>query len=274
MNTAGTLSPQRIVSLAPSVTSILCAIGARRHLVGVTKWCADVAPVGRLPRLGDCWRIDVSAVAKLRPTMIIGSVPYKAEAVQRVLEIGAPFLAMNPRSLADVYADIRLLGRITNRCRAAENVIGGMQAAFARIKRRALNFESRPRVYCEAWPNPRISSPPWVAELVEIAGGQPALPCGAKVSDEDVARSNPDVMVLAWTATGMRSQSRQALENPLWQKVAAIRERRVHALRDEWLNTPAPVLVEGARELFRLLHPEPRTRAHPSQRGARGARAR
>ena len=48
----------RIVSLAPSVTSILCAIGAKKYLVGVTKWCADVAPVNGLPQLGDCWHMD------------------------------------------------------------------------------------------------------------------------------------------------------------------------------------------------------------------------
>jgi ABC-type hemin transport system substrate-binding protein len=68
----------RIVSLAPSATSILCAIGARRTLVGVTKWCADVAPVNGLPKLGDCWHMkSVDEILRLRPTLVIGSVPYK-----------------------------------------------------------------------------------------------------------------------------------------------------------------------------------------------------
>lgn len=259
----------RIVSLAPSATSILCALGARRQLVGVTKWCSDVAPVGRLPRLGDCWSLDVTAVAKLRPTLIIGSVPYKAEAVARVLEIGVPFLAMNPRSLADVYADIRLLGRITDRPRTADNLIRRMRAAFMKIRHRAAGLKSRPRVYCEAWPNPRITSPPWVTELVEIAGGESVLPCGATVSDEDVARANPDVIVLAWTATGTRAQPKQALENPLWRDVPAVLDRHVHVIRDELLNTPAPVLVEGALALFHLLHPALSTPRRSRRRGAR-----
>lgn len=264
---------QRIVSLAPSVTSILCAIGARRHLAGVTRWCPDVAPVGRLPRLGDCWSPDVDAVARLKPTLIIGSVPYKAAVVESLLEIGAPFLAMNPRSLADVYADIRLLGRLTDRRFAAENVVRGMRAGFAELERRAARLESRPRVYCEAWPNPRIASPPWVAELVEIAGGKIAVPCGAKVAEEDVARANPEVIVLAWTATGTRSKPRQALEYPQWQQVAAIRNRRVYVVRDEWLNTPAPVLLEGARALFRVLHGKRPVKTRASNRAARGVAA-
>ncbi|MGH9710560.1 MAG: ABC transporter substrate-binding protein, partial [Candidatus Acidiferrales bacterium] len=108
--------------------------------------------------------------------------------------------------------------------------------------------------YCEAWPNPRISSPPWVAELVEIAGGEMIVPAGEKVSDVDVARARPDVIVLAWTATGAKSKPEQALANPAWQDVPAVRNRRVFAVRDELLNTPGPPLMRGAEELLRILH--------------------
>src|SRR5271170_6814601 len=110
----------RIVSLAPSATSILCAIGARSLLVGVTKWCADVAPVAGRPQLGDCWRLEaVEKILSLRPTLVIGSVPYKQETVAKLLEQPLSFLAMNPRTLADVEADIRLLGSIAGRAGAA-----------------------------------------------------------------------------------------------------------------------------------------------------------
>src|ERR1700675_2603826 len=108
--------PHRIVSLAPNATSILCAIGARRQLVGVTRWCPDVANVGKLPRLGDCWRVEsIDAIAKLRPSLIVGSVPFHPEAVRRILEIPAQFLALNPRTLADIESDIQTLALITNR---------------------------------------------------------------------------------------------------------------------------------------------------------------
>src|SRR6266403_233178 len=70
----------RIVSLAPSCTSILCALGASRHLVAVTPWCADVAPVRGLPAFGDCWRLEsIEKIARLNPTLIVGSVPFHAE---------------------------------------------------------------------------------------------------------------------------------------------------------------------------------------------------
>src|SRR6185437_6021550 len=239
-------SRQRIISLAPSVTSILVALGARRQLVAVSKWCKDVADVDGLPALGDCWALsgnassnaagkalgkasgktvvsdktaasgetagttgvetsvneNTAALLALRPTLIIGSVPFKTETVQEILKLPVPFLALNPRSLADIEMDIRTLGLLANAKSGAEALIREMRGKFERIRKTASSAKPRPQVYCEAWPNPRISSPPWVAELVEICGGEMAVAAGARVSDDDVARANPEVIVLAWTAVG------------------------------------------------------------------------
>ena len=246
----------RIASLAPSVTSILVAIGARRQLVAVSRWCKDVADVHGLSELGDCWEIDTAPLMKLQPTLIIGSVPFKTETVQKILALPVPFLALNPRTLADVENDIRVLGALAGANARVETLIREMRSKFAGIRKMAKRAKTRPRVYCEAWPNPRISSPPWVAELVEIAGGEMVVQAGEKVSDEDVARAGPDVIVLAWTATGGKSKPERALANPAWQDVPAVRDRRVFAVRDELLNTPGPPLMRGAEELLRILHPE------------------
>ena len=243
----------RIVSLAPSATSILCAIGAKSSLVGVTKWCVDVAPVADLPQLGDCWHMDgVSEILALRPTLVIGSVPYKQDTVAKLLEQPLNFLAMNPRTLADVDADIRLLASIAGRARDGERVIRAMRAGFSSVRNKATR--KRSRVYCEAWPNPRISSPPWVAELVEIAGAKMVVPAGEKVSDALVATAQPEVIVLAWAATGAKTDPGKAYGVAEWQDVPAIRDRRVHVISDELLNTPGPPLVRGAMELWKVLH--------------------
>ena len=246
----------RIVSLAPSVTSILVALGARRHLIGVSKWCADMADVRGLPRFGDCWRLEVSAVKKLHPTLVIGSVPYKPEVVAKLLELPAAFVATNPRSLSNIEGDIRMLGRITNRNAAAQNLVREMRRAFLQVAKQARRAKTRPRVYCEAWPNPRIASPPWVRELVEIAGGRMVPAAGKRITDEAVARAKPEVIVLAWAATGDQAKPSKALENPAWQDVPAVRNHRVVVVRDEWLNTPGPPLVQGAAALLHAIHPE------------------
>jgi iron complex transport system substrate-binding protein len=244
----------RIVSLAPSATSILCAIGAKKTLVGVTKWCADVAPVAGLPKLGDCWHMEgVKEIVALRPTLVIGSVPYKQETVAELLEQPLNVLAMNPRSLADIENDIRLLGDIVGRARAAEKVISEMRREFKRIEKNAGRRKLHLRVYSEAWPNPRISSPPWVAELIALAGGKMCVPAGHRVTDEQVTESQPDVIVLAWTATGDQAKSERVYKVEAWKDVPAVRNKRVYVVRDELLNTPGPPLVKGARELARIL---------------------
>jgi iron complex transport system substrate-binding protein len=247
-------SELRIVSLAPSATSILCAIGAKRSLVGVTKWCADVAPVHGLPKLGDCWRMEaIEDILVLKPTLVIGSVPFKQETVAKLLEQPLNFLAMNPRTLADVENDIRLLGGIVGRARAAEQVVQRMRKEFARIADKTRGRKRRIPMYCEAWPNPRISSPPWVAELVTMCGGEMVVPPGEKVTEDQVAEGRPEVIVLAWAATGDKADPRQTYGVAAWRDVPAVREKRVYVVRDELLNTPGPPLTNGARKLFRLL---------------------
>ncbi len=243
----------RIVSLAPSATSILCALGARKSLVGVTKWCPDVAPVNGLPKLGDCWHMDsVGTILKLKPTLVVGSVPYKQETLGKLLEHPLSFLATNPRSLADIENDIRILGRIAGRATQAERVVRKMRREFDSIAKAARPTKKKLRVYCEAWPNPRISSPPWVAEMVRICGSEMVVPAGQKVSDEQVADARPDVIVLAWAATGDRAKPQKAYDVAGWKELPAIRNKRVYVVRDELLNTPGPPLLAGAKELFRI----------------------
>ena len=255
MSTVKLNSRLRIVSLAPSATSILCALGAKKTLVGVTKWCAEVATVHGFPKLGDCWHLEsVDEILRLKPTLVIGSVPYKQETVAKLLEHPLNFLAMNPRSLADVYADIRMLGGIVGRTKPAETLVGKMQREFAAIKRKSKNGARRLCVYCEAWPNPRISSPPWVAELVSLCGAKMVVPAGERVDEKQVADAEPDVIVLAWAATGDRANPRKAYEVHEWQEVPAIQNRRVHVIADELLNTPGPPLVQGAKTLQEILH--------------------
>jgi iron complex transport system substrate-binding protein len=248
--------------VAPDATSILLALGAGRELVGVSRWCADVCPVGRRPRLGDCWAVDAEQVARLKPSLVIGSVPFKSEVVADLLSHPMNFLALNPRSITDIYSSIQLLGTLTGRESAARKLVGAMTNRFATIERLASkcrNSKREVRVYAEAWPNPRISSPPWVAELIQFAGGKMLAPPGSRVSDEDVVRARPEVIILAWTATGTRAQPERILSDPAWQDVPAVRDKRVVVISDELLNTPGPPLLRGAVELFNVIqaiHPE------------------
>jgi iron complex transport system substrate-binding protein len=263
----------RIVSLAPNITSILYAIGGMQNVVGVSRWCKDVAPVSALPTVGDCWKLNIPELMRLNPTLVIGSVPFAIDTVEEILAQPVAFVAINPRTLADIERDIRTLGRLSARAEAAERLISKMCRSFDSVRKKSRARKAKkPIVYAEAWSNPRISSPPWVAELIELAGATSAVAPGAQVSDEEVAVANPDVIVLAWTATGDRAKLASALDNPKWKELNAVKARRVHIIRDELLNTPGPPLIEGAAALYRTIWNEGSTPRRASKPG-KGSRA-
>ncbi|HET7101412.1 MAG TPA: helical backbone metal receptor [Terriglobia bacterium] len=249
----------RIVSLAPSATRTLWELGAAEHLAGVTRWCRDVVPaeaIEGLPVVGDCWNLDAEAVAQLRPDLVIGSVPYRAEAVESILKQGLRFLAKSPRTLADIYGDIHLLAQVVGKAGEGEKLVEKMQSRIAAVRERTAAMGKRPRVYCEVWPNPLRAAERWVEELVEAAGGE-FVPCpaGRQVSAEEVVSADPEIIVLAWAATGSRARPDVVRKRLGWEKVSAIRENRIHVVRDEILNTPAPILLEGLQALAGVVHP-------------------
>ncbi|MFQ5926699.1 MAG: ABC transporter substrate-binding protein [Terriglobia bacterium] len=252
-----TRTPRRIVSLAPSATSILCALGARKYLVGVTRWCRDVAPVNGLPTLGDCWQSDPARVAALKPDLVIGSVPYRAEVVKALLDRNLTLLAMNPLSLKDIFSDIRLLGPLVGREKQAEALEGALERKFEQVADRARRLNTRPAVYCESWPNPLMLSPPWVEEMVALAGGR-FVPAGGGriVAKQEVLAVKPEIVVLAWTACGMRVAVNKVLRRQGWLRLPALRRRQVYVVSDEALNTPGPPLAAGLQRLAKIIHPE------------------
>jgi iron complex transport system substrate-binding protein len=251
--------PLRIVSLAPSATNILCSLGAQDCLVAVTRWCKDVVPAGAiagLPVLDDCWNVDPARVAGLKPDLVIGSVPYRAQVVEGLLAIGIRFLAKSPRTLADIYGDIALLAAIVGKQDAGEKLVAKMRARIEEISRQAARAQSRPRVYCEVWSNPLRTCEQWVEEMVEAAGGEfVPRPAGRAVTSEEVIAADPEIIVLAWAATGDRARADVVAKRTGWDKISAVRENRIHVVCDELLNTPAPILLDGLNAVAAIIHP-------------------
>jgi iron complex transport system substrate-binding protein len=250
----------RIVSLVPSATNILSELGAADCLAGVTRWCKDVAPpelIEALPAFADCWNADPAKVAALGPDLVIGGVPYGPEIVKGLLARGIRLLATSPRTLEDIYGDIRAIAGVVGRPKQGERVIAKMRKEINQISRRGAKAQGKPRVYCEVWPNPLRTCEPWVAELVEAAGGRfvPEV-AGRPVSSWEVLAADPEIIILAWAATGGRARPGVVRKRPGWKNAAAVRADRIQVVRDEWLNTPGPVLVRGLRALATIIHPE------------------
>jgi len=164
-------------------------------------------------------------------------------------------LTLAPHSLADVYQDIRLLGDILHAQDRAAAVVEEMRGVFASTQD-AVSAAERPLVYCEEWGKPLIHSQTWVSELVSTAGGRFLGMPGSVTDAAAIAAQDPDVLVFAWCGAGDRVPLARVIEKRQWQSLRAVREGRVYCVPDEFLNTPAPNLLQGLRALAGVIHPE------------------
>jgi iron complex transport system substrate-binding protein len=255
--------PARIVSLQPSATVTLAAVGELNRVVACTRYCEDVVPEIKSQYrviLSDSWTANAEQIVAANPDLVIASVPYQEKAVIEILKSGARFLGLAPRNLADIYTDIAIIAGVVDAPQRGEEVIARMKRMIENVRARTMGL-SRPRVFCEEWGKPLIASQPWVAELVEAAGGAFLCAPGKQVSADDVARLDPDVFIAAWCGAGDRVPLEKIIAERNWQETRAARSGRVYCVRDEYLNTPAPTLLFGLQALAFAIHPQifPRT---------------
>lgn len=261
-------TPVRIASLQPSVALTLAALDRLDTLCACTRYCLEALPELKergLPVLPDSWsfgsqphelRAAQAALALAAPELLIASVPYRTETVTALLRSGFPVLALAPQTLADVFADIRLIASVACANEAAETLIASARARLQGVRTYTETAAGRPAVYCEEWGKPLIRSQPWVAELIETAHGRFVGTPGAHATPDEIAAADPDVLVFAWCGAGNRVPLRRVVAQRGWQHLRAVRERRVYCIPDQLLNTPAPVLLEGLACLAAAMHPE------------------
>jgi iron complex transport system substrate-binding protein len=252
-------SPHRVVSLQPSATVILVSIGKLDRLVACTKYCADVCSEVKergITIVSDSWSADAQQIAEAAADLVIAAVPYQEKAVAQILKSGARFLGLTPRTLSDIYTDIATISGIFGAAAEGERVVSEMQHKIDAIRQQTSGKPRRPRVFCEEWGKPIIASQPWVAELVEAAGGEFIGIPGAKNSAEAVLSENPDVVIAAWCGAGDRVPLHKLVRERHWSATNAAKTGRVYCIRDEFLNTPAPTLLHGLRALAAAIHPQ------------------
>ncbi len=257
-------TPRRVVCLQPSATVILAAIGKLDRVVACTKYCAELLELmgtgGSETRpytsiVADSWTAKSEEILAARPDLVIAAVPYQEKAVAEIMKSGARFLGLAPKSLADIYADIAAIAGLMGAAERGQQVIADMQQEIESVRAQN-NGASRPRVFCEEWGKPIISSQKWVAELVEAAGGQFVGKPGAKPTAQVVLCEDPDVVIAAWCGAGDRVPLEKIARDRGWAGMRAVLQGRVYCIRDEFLNTPAPTLVRGLRALAAAVHPE------------------
>jgi iron complex transport system substrate-binding protein len=244
--------PQRIVSVAPNVTEILFALGVDERIVGISD--ADDYPPDRLAgraRVGGV-ELNVEAIVGLRPDLIVGVSELQRGQLLSLIALGLPVVALQARTLPDVYAQIAVLGHLTDRDDSARKMVSAMRAQEGRVTARIRG--RRPlRVYVEVWGEPPIAagSLTLVDDLVRRAGGVNILsdlPHWPQVGEEIVIARDPEVILLTYPGRV------QLMDRPAWGHVAAVRSGRVVEVPSALVSRPGPRVVYGLEVLAHAIH--------------------
>jgi iron complex transport system substrate-binding protein len=248
---------KRVVSLQPSATTIVAALGALDRVVACTRYCVDVCPqaAGKII-VEDSWTAQAAQIVAVKPDLVIASVPYQLEAVAEILKAGIRFVGLAPRTLDDIYTDVAVIAGVMGAQDAGEKLISAMRDEVDAVRQKLGDTHERLRVFCEEWGKPIIASQPWVAELVEAAGGEFIGAPGKQITAEEITAAAPDVIIAAWCGAGDRVPLEKIVAQRGWAETPAARNGRVHCINDEFLNTPGPTLINGLKALAHAIRPE------------------
>ena len=255
---SGAARPLRIASLQPSITLTLQRLGRLDDLVACTRYCVEALPDlahRNLKIIADSWSSTMEELLAVDPNLVIASVPYRMESLAAILRAGCPVLTLAPHTLADIFADTRLIGSVVHASDRAEKLVAELASSIEAVRLQSAKASNPPRVYCEEWGKPLIHSQPWVKELVEAAGGQFVGEPGKTTTAESVAAYNPDVLIFAWCGAGDRVPLARVIQQRGWQPLRAVTNGRVYCVPDEFLNTPAHPILEGLACLATAIHP-------------------
>jgi iron complex transport system substrate-binding protein len=259
-------TPQRIISLSPNTTEILDGIGAFARVVAVSDYCDFPPEVKSLPRIGGWQNINLERVASFRPDLIIMAEPQAPFIKDRLDALKIPTLVVPSRSLADVYTAMEQIGAATGNTREAQELIIKTRAQVEDVRARTRDLPRR-SVLCVVDRVPgtlrdlySASKGTFFVELIEAAGGDsiapPAESGWGKITKEAVVALDPEVIIdMVQAAQGKLGEDPQAVWREL-PRVRAVRNGRVHPLRETYVLHPSQFVGDTARRFAELIHPE------------------
>lgn len=248
--------PERIVSLAPSITETLYYLGALDKVVGITKF-DDFPPDVKEGRtvVGGFSDPNIEIIASLKPDLIIAtSMHYK---YLGQLEQIAPVIVVAPGNMDGIYQQLKLFGEVLNKQGEAEGVINFMKAKIDEIESK-VGDKPKVKVFYIVWSNPLMTAGrgTFINDLISLAGGENIfgdVKGWPQVSFEEVIGRDPDVIILPPHA----GITREELCKSELSKTRAVRNGMVFALSDDdIISRPSPRIVEGLEEFARLIHPD------------------
>jgi len=253
--------PERIVSLAPSNTEMLFALGLDDRIVGVSEHCDYPAAALDKPKVGTFAEPNLELVVAAEPHLVV-AVHLNEEKLTRLSELGIPVLVLSPSSVAEIYASLELLGEAAQVQDNARAYVARMQERMKIIEERIALLPAKKRVYYEVYADPLMSvgSETVIHELIETAGGynifadvETPYP---KISAEAVIDRNPEVIIFPDYHGDEAFMADEIINRPGWQSIDAVQNERVAGIDPNIISRPGPRAVEAVERLAAIIHPE------------------
>jgi iron complex transport system substrate-binding protein len=249
--------PKRIVSVAPSNTELLFALGKGSVLVGRSDFDDYPAEVASIPSIGGWMPPNFEKIVAAKPDLMLlvgGSDDARKKLVE---EYKLNVFVLDPQTFDQAYDGIKRLGVAINAQEAAEKVVADMQAAVKEVTDKVAKATAKPKVYYEVWDEPlmTVGAGTYIDDMIRIAGGinvAADTKGWATVNAELIAKANPDIIIASSADIEGKIKAR-----PTWAEFKAVKDGKVVVVADaNHVSRPGPRLVLGLQFFAKTIHPE------------------
>lgn len=259
------LAPQRVISLAPSNTEILYAVGAGSLMVGRDDFSNYPEEVVSLPSVGGSMGdYNLEQITSLQPDLVLAAEINTPEQVKALEDIGIQvYYLSNPTDLEGVFQNLLIVGELTGRQSQAAELATSLRARVETVQQKLAGISERPMVFYEL--DGSEPAKPWTAGkgtfmdlLIQLAGGEnigaSMESSWGQLSLEALLLANPDVILLGDAAYGVTVE--QVAARAGWEVIKAVQNQQIVPFNDDMASRPGPRLVDGLEILARILHPQ------------------
>ncbi|MNW38527.1 Vitamin B12-binding protein precursor [compost metagenome] len=255
-------APKRIVSLAPSETEGLFALGLDEQVVGVSDNDDYPEAVKDKPKMGG-FQINVEAVVAAQPDLVMAASLIDPATVKSLTDLGIKVYQSNPKTVDEVIEHIKTVGQITDHQGEAEQVAKQMQDELNKVTEavKGLTEDQKKKVYIEFSPGWTVGKGEFMDEMITLAGGVNVasdITGWSEINEENIIKANPDVILYAKSVVDENNQTLADIIKGRggWNQISAIKEDRVVGLDDNLLSRPGPRVTQGLIEVAKAIYPD------------------
>lgn len=255
-------TPEKIISLMPSDTEIVYALGDGDKLIAVDTYSDYPADAKKKKQLGSGEKTNIEAIIGMKPDLVIfGTMSQNNDQFKQLENAGINVIVTSAGSIADTYNVIGMLGKVLNKVTKSEQIIDSMKSGFEKIKNE-VKGKSPVKVYVEVTP---LKYNLWTCgkgtfedEILTMLGAKNIfsdVESWKQVSEEQVITRNPQVIIT--TAAQMQGEAKPIEEiegRKNWGGIDAVKNKRVYSIDSESMERPGPRLVEAAREVEKMIY--------------------